>query len=268
MGIRIGVVAFAVATLALCGSVAHAVRAADAPGPEKSILDADQKVVDAAWSAAHAGGAIALKDHIFALRTVLDHAPRPYHKIEERLGAVYFRTNDNAEALRFGLEQTVAAAMAHKSLSVVGLADPYPEAAFLMGSYDNEIGQYEAAMAVLDEGLVLEPDFPNLISEKGAAVGMMHRNEEALAIYVDGLAKIDPLTDDRVKARFLRGEGFQLVELGRYDEAEKAYRGSLKLEPNHGGALNELAYIAHVRAGAAKPQGTVLLNSEDAAKLH
>ena len=267
MGMRIGVVAFVAATLALCGSVAHAVRAADAPGPEKSILDADQKVVDAAQAAVHAGGVTTLKDHVSALRAVLDHAPHPYHKIEERPGVVYFRTNDSAEAQRFTLMRMAEAATERESFSVVKLADPYPEAAFLMGSYDNETGQFAAAVAVLDEGLALEPDYPNLISEKAAAVSMMDRHAEALAIYVDGLKKIDASTDDWVKARFLRGEGFQLTERGRYDEAEKAYRESLKLEPNHGGALHELAYIAQVRAGAAR-QGSELLNATDAAKPH
>ncbi len=267
MGIRIGVVAFAVATLALCGSVAHAARATDAPGPEKSILDADQKVVDAAQAAVHARGVTALKDFVSALRAVLDHAPHPYHEIEERPGVIYFRTNDSAKAQRFTLMRAAAATMGRKSLSIVNLADPYPEAAFLMGSYDNETSQFAAAMVVLDEGLALEPDYANLISEKAATVSMLNRHEESLAIYAKGLATIDPLTVDWVKARFLRGEGFQLTELGRYDEAEKVYRESLKLEPGHGGALHELAYIAQVRAGAAR-QGSVLLNGEDAAKPH
>ena len=266
MNIHAGVIAFVLVALPFGDRQAYAGAAVDAPAPEKSILDADQKTVDAAESAVHVGGVIALKDHLSALRAVLDHAPHPYHRVEERPGVVYFRTNDSAQALRFTLAQAAATA-ARKSITVLTLADPYPEAAFLMGSYDNEIGRFAAAMVVLDEGLALEPDYPNLISEKAAAVSMMDRHAEALAIYVDGLTKIDALTDDWVKARFLRGEGFQLTELGRYDEAEKAYRESLKLEPNHGGALHELAYIAHVRAGAAT-QGSVLLNGEDAAKPH
>ena len=267
MHIRIGAILLAVATCALCGPATPAAQTVDPPGPEKSILAADQKVVDAAQAAVKAGGVVALKAQFSALRVVLDHAPRPYHKVEERPGVVYFRTNDSAEALRFALARTVAAAVEHNSLAIVNLADPYPEAAFLMGSYDNETSQFAAAMVVLDEGLALEPEYPDLISERAAAVSMLDRHEEALAVYVKGLASIDPLTDDWVKARFLRGEGFQLTELGRYDEAEKAYRASLKLQPGHGGALHELAYIAQVRAGAAR-QGSVLLNGEDAAKPH
>ena len=59
------------------------------------------------------------------------------------------------------------------------------------------------------------------------------------------------------------GSGFSLTELRRYDEAEAAYRASLALEPEHGGALAELAYIAKLKAGVV-PEQVKLFNSEEA----
>jgi Flp pilus assembly protein TadD len=46
-----------------------------------------------------------------------------------------------------------------------------------------------------------------------------------------------------------RGRGFVLTELGRLDEAEAAYRESLKIEPDSERAKNELQYIARLKAG-------------------
>jgi Flp pilus assembly protein TadD len=54
---------------------------------------------------------------------------------------------------------------------------------------------------------------------------------------------------DDQRAVMLRGRGFALIELGRLDEAEKAYRDSLNSEPNNARALNELTYIGRLRAG-------------------
>lgn len=53
-------------------------------------------------------------------------------------------------------------------------------------------------------------------------------------------------------ARALRGMGFNLIELGRLDDAERLMNQSLKLEPDSEAAKNELAYIAEQRAKAAK----------------
>jgi tetratricopeptide (TPR) repeat protein len=58
-------------------------------------------------------------------------------------------------------------------------------------------------------------------------------------------------TDDYKKefeARSLRGMGFALIELGKLDEAEKMFKLSLKLQPDHAGAKNELDYIEEQRA--------------------
>jgi tetratricopeptide (TPR) repeat protein len=53
-------------------------------------------------------------------------------------------------------------------------------------------------------------------------------------------------------ARSLRGMGFNLIELGNLDEAEKLMRQSLKLDPESRVARIELQYIAEQRAKAAK----------------
>lgn len=67
------------------------------------------------------------------------------------------------------------------------------------------------------------------------------------------------------RARLHRARGFALVELSRYDEAEEAYRTSLKHEPEHGLAQRELDYIAKLKAGAA-PTPARTIGVEEARK--
>jgi Flp pilus assembly protein TadD len=46
----------------------------------------------------------------------------------------------------------------------------------------------------------------------------------------------------------LRGMGFSLIELNRLDEAERAFKQSLDIDPTNAVALNELAYIKDLRS--------------------
>jgi len=106
-------------------------------------------------------------------------------------------------------------------------------------------------------GLRLGQNLPYVISERGAALNSLKRWDDALADYDDGL-KIAGMKDaDR--ARLYRGRGFALTELGRLDDAEAAYNDSLKLAPGNAGALNELKYIASLRAGGPKTPTTLTL---------
>jgi tetratricopeptide (TPR) repeat protein len=55
--------------------------------------------------------------------------------------------------------------------------------------------------------------------------------------------------DKKVEARSLRGMGFNKIELGDLDEAERLFELSLEIEPGNSGALSELKYIAEKRNG-------------------
>ena len=50
--------------------------------------------------------------------------------------------------------------------------------------------------------------------------------------------------DAKVAARALRGMGFNKIELGQFDEAQKLFQQSLSFDPNNEVAINELKYIA------------------------
>jgi tetratricopeptide (TPR) repeat protein len=56
---------------------------------------------------------------------------------------------------------------------------------------------------------------------------------------------------DKRHARSLRGMGFNLIEMGKLEQAEALMNQSLKLEPDSQAAKNELQYIAEQRAKTA-----------------
>jgi tetratricopeptide (TPR) repeat protein len=156
---------------------------------------------------------------------------------------------------------------------VAAVANPYPMMSLLLGSYYNETGRPDDALRVMDLGLStfavsgdmhVGEHWPSLVFERGAALVTLKRWPEVLSGYDDALKAV-PDMDAGMKARFQRGRGFALTELGRLDEAEAAYTESLKLDPSSDRARHELAYIAGLRAGAPpQPGGLMKLQPTEA----
>ncbi|MDR3513143.1 MAG: tetratricopeptide repeat protein [Caulobacteraceae bacterium] len=215
-----------------------------------STGDADEDAVLAAMADARAGGVLAIREHEAALRGVLANMPRPFTRVRV--------VNDVTEYHADSMEDCLAFAngdgKAHPRFVCKG--NPYAAAGFYLGSYLNEIGQAEKALAVLDAGRLAAPDAPALISERGAALIVLRRWDEVLANADRGLAVENLAAVDR--ARLYRSRGYALTELHRLDEAERAYRDSLTLDPDNPRANNELAYIAGLRAGQAPDAGGLI----------
>lgn len=123
----------------------------------------------------------------------------------------------------------------------------YLSMGLMVGSYYVEMHQNEKALAALDKGLIYSPTDPTVLGEKGVALQGMRRFEEALAAYEAGIAAGEGEPQDQ--ARLHRGRGVVLIDLKRLDDAEAALKTSLELQPGHPVALNELKYIAEIRAG-------------------
>ncbi len=68
----------------------------------------------------------------------------------------------------------------------------------------------------------------------------------------EAAAIADPAIKPMQQGAALRCQGYALVELHRYDEAEKRYRDALTLNANDAIAQHELGYITQQRA-KAKP---------------
>lgn len=197
-----------------------------------------------------AGGLKAIETHADALEKALAGAP---HSIELARAAGFVLTDGSADTLL----ALMTAATSKDRKSVQAIANPYPLIGLYLGSYYDEIGRKEDGLRVLDADLAiskLSSTRPMLIIERGAALNGLHRSTDALADYEDGL-KI-PGVDNHFRAAMMRGRGFALTELNRLDDAEAAYQDSLKAEPGNASAENELRYIAKLRGGGARVEGT------------
>ncbi len=234
-----------------------------APAAEQPWVKA-QAVLDATEADLAKGGIMTIGAHVSDLEQTLAEAPQAIAAGHAETGTITVLTDGPTDTLI-----ALSAAAADKNSAwrqTVAVKDPYPPISLYLGSYYNEIGKPQEALRVLDAGLKLYgvrgvfgvgAHQPLLISERGVALASLKRWPDALAAYDEGLA-IEGL-EDRARARLYRGRGYALTELGRLDEAEQAYRDSLKLDPNNEIALGELDYIAKLRSGGDKVPGGITL---------
>lgn len=229
-----------------------------APAPAISAREAaDQKIVMAVLAS---GSLQAMVPHIAELRDVLEHAPASYPRIEQRGDLVIIRDEDVPATANLAL--LLGAAAQRRSLTVRREFNTYGNAAMLLASIANEGNLPQAALTITEHWLKLQPDNPKLVNEKIAALEIMHRPAEALSAADQWLTTVK-IAADADRARMLRAKGYALTELKRLDEAQAAYQDSLKLQPGHQGALNELIYIARQKQGQA-PTSSVMTTSDKA----
>lgn len=258
----------AAALLAITTPTLALARAEPAPAASsKSYAEADAKEASAQETLSKAmadfqrGRYAALRPHLPALEALLNEAPPSYPVIEDRGEITVVRSRESA----ISLMALLGAAKDKRSTRVEVRENTYPMIALMLASNANENRQSQKAVAYLDRGLAIQPGNSWLLSEKGAALNAMRKPADALAAYEAGLTGALPI-GKMDRALLLRGKGYALIELGRLDDAEAAYRESLTLEPDHGGALHELKYIGDLKKGRTAPQGSTGLISSDEAK--
>ena len=219
--------------------------------PQDSAERSDLDTVATAERALADGGVPALTAYVPDLQRILSHMPSPYSKAETHGARLDYHADNLEDYLAFS-----AAPMPAGVTEVVWTPQPYARAGFLLGYFYDDSSQTDQAIAALNAGLAAEPANAALLGERGAAFNGANRFEEGLLSYVAAL-KTPDLTD-KSRARLLRGEGYALTGLNRLDEAEQAYRTSLGLDPGNALALNELKYIAGLKAGAAPSPGGII----------
>lgn len=92
-------------------------------------------------------------------------------------------------------------------------------------------------------------------TEKGFILSSQKKFDESLEVYQEAFAICEQYRSQAVyKAMSLRGMGFVLIELKQLEEAERFFKQSLDIEPGNETALNELRYIAGLRAAQKKEE--------------
>jgi len=258
---------FGIVLLLALANTSYAFAQTDTPSPPPAARATDahpwtraQALLRTIEADARTRGIRAVEPHVSEMEEALADAPHAFGAPPGPDGTAYVLTDGMAEAL-----VAMAASRESGARNVVAIPNPYPLISLYLGSYYDEIEKYEDALRVLDAGLKLTAaaEFrlgettPLLISERGAALNGLKRWDDSLANYDDGL-KIAAMKDED-RARLFRGRGYALTELRRLDDAEEAYKNSLKLEPGNKTALNELNYIARLRAGGLAEPGKIAI---------
>ena len=180
------------------------------------------------------------------LLEVIARTPPNYTNAYEQDGTLFVKFWDQEEFVYFILRQKEQG----EEKSVTWNGNAYPRAHYYMGFLEVERGRAKEALRWLDAGQLLEPQQPQFRLEKGKVLSSLGDMQAALALYSEVLAMGEEVSPAS-RAAALRGQGFQLIELKRLDEAETCFLNSLEMDPNSKVAHNELAYIAQLRKGGA-----------------
>ncbi len=214
-----------------------------------------QSAYEAAMRDYSRGSYAALRPHLARLRRALDNAPKTYPAIEHAgRGRWIVRAEDMGQAIMRGAVASQMAESAEPGVRATVETGPniYPAIALMLGSEAVERHAYDEAIAFLDKGLALQPDYLPLTAEKMGAIQGQRRWADALAVGDAALqvSGLEGLLGSAGVGLVQRRRGFSLIELNRLDEAQAAYEASLKSDPDSEVAKGELEYIAKLRAGA------------------
>lgn len=144
----------------------------------------------------------------------------------------------------------VADAIGNKKVDAL-LGGSYSRAHYMLAYAYLELKDPKNANANLDRALVLEPDAPLVLAEKGTLY-QITGNPVAAVSYFQKAIDSKGCKLDRDLGKSYRGLGISLIDLDKLDEAEKALYTSLKYSPNNKTAIGELNYIDQLRAGKSK----------------
>lgn len=124
---------------------------------------------------------------------------------------------------------------------------PYGSISYVLGWMEYEDHDYNAALADYSRGRLNAPDDVAIASEYSSTLSALGRSQDSYDAAAAFLIA-HPMISDHEKAILMRREGYALVDLGKLDDAEKAYGESLKLDPSSTVAKGELDYIKQQKA--------------------
>ncbi|WP_126421154.1 tetratricopeptide repeat protein [Asticcacaulis excentricus] len=241
------------AALAFSGSALAQDATTDADKPELDVVacqsrdkaaEAKAQAVAQAFSAAFQS---ADRAKVLALvpdmEAVMATAPAPYY-LERCDDHINVYTRNMTAALMVGV-MAAGGDKDGKTKLNINLSGPTPYATIAhgLGWVYADRKDYARCIAMLEDGLKRDPFDEVMIAEHLFCLGQAGRSEETIETADKHLNNFMLGLSDMGKAAILRRKGYALIELNRWDEAEAAYKASLKLDPKNQIAKNELIYI-------------------------
>ncbi len=169
-------------------------------------------------------------DDIFdELKVIYSRIPYYYLNDFQQDGKLYYKFWDKEEYINRCKQET-------EEQEIIWIENAYPRCCYYLTIISIERGEFDAAAKFLEKGIDLELDNPLLLSELGLLfcnLGAAHGNtdfyDKALGCYNQAFNS-RPYNTHTQKALALRGIGFVLIELEKFEEAKKIYEASLTWE--------------------------------------
>lgn len=114
-----------------------------------------------------------------------------------------------------------------------------------------DLGRGDLAEAELRRATELAPDNAHYANEYAELFKSRRQFQESYDLFARAWSVVDKDTkgpDAGIAARALRGMGFNLIELGRLDEAKTMFSQSLAYDAGNAAAKTELDFIAQRQA--------------------
>ncbi len=125
------------------------------------------------------------------------------------------------------------------------------DAYYLQGYATLDFGKIEEAETYLQKAVSMAPMNSLYLSELGHIYQVKRDWSQALAYFTEAEDAAQTYTPEDIKiselGRAKRGVGFNLIELGKLDDAERKFREALALDGGDKVARNELEYIKQLR---------------------
>lgn len=128
--------------------------------------------------------------------------------------------------------------------------DAKPELIPYLSSLYKSRGEYDKAMALVKQGLKIEPDNPDLIFELGVLYDKQGKSDKAIEL----MKKVVALKPDHADA--LNYIGYTYADKGIHlDEAEKLITKALKSDPDNGYILDSMGWLFYRKGMYEKAAG-------------
>ena len=222
----------------LAGCAQQAVRELDLSSPQ-AVIDALNQAYGLARQQKY-DAASAL------LRQITAHTPPDWHGVWKTPEGTMIAYWDSEERDECSPEDA-----ARSGAQVTWVLPSYSQAWYELAFIAIERQRLDEAEQVLEQALLLEPDHPTLLNERALLEQRRQHYEQALAL-TSKIVRSSRCVTKRALSRAWRSHGVSLIELGRLDEADKALRQSLVIDPENEGTLKELDYIQQLRDKADK----------------
>lgn len=173
---------------------------------------------------------------------VIKHCDSVYNDTDQKT----YSSRGPKEALYYLLK----AATDDQAAIVVG--QTCAEALYLKGYASLDLGRVEEAKNLIERALEMSPVNSTYLSELGHIYQLQGNWKISLATYRDAEEYAKDFSPEEFKdldlTRAMRGVGYNLIELGRLDEAKEKYRQCLEIDKDDERALKGIEYIQNLSA--------------------